>query len=297
MADLSNISGLVNSATSTVSSVASSITTGVTNLVGTGPASLLTSVEDGISGLLGAAGNLFKTLSGVSLPLKNPLFGYASYDYLLSISVLTDDQVNFPDKSYMAGLPTAMICGSANINPTNRIQTPYGQFDFFIDNLDIKSNIGLEKAQTTNVTNLSFDVIEPYSFGMFMISVQQAAYQSGHRNWQDAPFLLTIQFRGNTETGIMSSIPNTTRYIPFRFSTMSTRVTAAGSVHSVVASAWQNKAQADVHSKMKGDSSVSGKTVQEVLQTGEKSLQKVENDFEQKINELKLEIEILKTKP
>jgi len=270
---VSSVVGTVNSATTAVSNAASS----VSSLLDSGPASLLGSVGDSVSGAIQSVAS-FLAPSGVSkLPVPNPLFAYASYNYILSISVLTTDEVNNPDKSYIAGKVVPLICASANISPSNRINTPYGKFDFFIDNLILHSNIGLEKAQSTNVTTMSFDITEPYSFGMFMLSCQQAAYKAKHRNWQDAPFLLTIQFRGNKETGAMSNIPGTTRYLPFRFATIASRVTKDGTIYNCTANMWNAKALTNSYSKLKSDASVAGKTVQEVLQTGEKSLQAVIN--------------------
>lgn len=250
-------------------------------LTESGPASGLSGILDKIGGSIGGAlssfGTLFKPISGIKLPLANPLFSYASYDYILGIASLTDADLNFPDKSYRAGKVLPLICKSANVDPKNRIATPYGKFDFFMDNLTIKSVIGHEKGNNTNATMLSFEITEPYSMGMFMISCQQAAYEAGHNNWRAAPFLLTIDFRGNKETGQMDKIPGTARQIPFKFQMISMKVSEKGAVYSCDAMPYNQQALSSKNSTLKSDASIKGKTVQEMLQTGEKSLQVVIN--------------------
>ena len=240
-----------------------------------GPASALSAIGDTISGGLDSVGSFLKTITGpaTKLPLPNPLHAYASYDYVLGISVLTTADYNNPDTTYMTGKRQNLICKTANADPGNRVNTAYGKYDFFIDNMELDSLVGNEKGNNTNVTKMRFEITEPYSMGLFMISVQQAAREAGHPNWHGAPYLLTIQFRGNSETGSMVSVPNTNRYIPFTFTMMSSRVTAAGTVYSCDALPYNAEALNRNHATLKNDISISGKSVQEMLQTGEKSLQ------------------------
>ena len=200
--------GFLDQATTAISG----IKTAVTSL---GSATGLTSTLNKVTGLLGNTSQFFTTLSDVKLPLPNPLFDYASYDYLLGIGCLSSAEANDPDTTYMAGSKVELICKSANADPNNRVETPYGKFDFFIDNLQLDIQIGLENNLNSNVTNISFQVTEPYSMGMLPIAMQYLAAKKGHKNWRDAPWLLTMEFRGNTESGKILSIPKTFRAIPF----------------------------------------------------------------------------------
>jgi len=221
--------------------------------------------------------------SGIKLPISNPLHRYASYDYVLGLSPLTSKSLNFPNSTYRTGKRLALIAKSAGMDPNNRISTPYGKFDFFIDNLDIKSVMGFEKGANNNATTITFDVIEPYSMGMFLITMQQAAATAGHKNWAAAPFLLTIDFRGADETGRMSLVSGASKQIPFILKDIDTKVTEAGSVHSVKALAWQFQGHDTAVIKAKSEISISGKTVQEILQTGKNSLQAVWNQRQQQL--------------
>lgn len=265
--------GLLDAATNAVS-------TGSNVLSNAGPATGLSSITDSISGGLSSVGSFLQNLAGltdgVKLPLPNVLSDYATYNYIISLSVLSPKEINSPDSTYMAGMPTTLICKSAGIDPNNRIQTSFGKFDFFIDNLNIESVIGFSNPKGTFATTLQFDVLEPYSMGVFMLALEQAAFKAGHGNWRDAAYLLTVEFRGNKEDGTMSK-PTATRYIPVRLTTASIKASEQGTIYNFNAFATQNQALTSQYADIKADLSVRGKTVQEVLQTGEQSLQEVVN--------------------
>lgn len=255
-----------------IGATTASITGAAKSLADSGPATALAA-----GGIGGALSSLFGGKAAPKLPLPNVLSSYPTYNYIISIGVLTDNDLNFPDSTYMAGKSFPLICKSANADPYNRVPTPYGKFDFFVDDLQIDSTIGHEKGNNTNATGLSFKVTEPLSMGMFMIALQTAAYQAGHKNYRDAPFILKIEFRGNTSSGTMSLIPNTTRCIPFKFTMLDMKVNQNGAVYNCSGMPYNQPALAARTANLKSDVSIKGKTVQEMLQTGEKSLQAVIN--------------------
>lgn len=265
--------GIIDAATNAVS-------TGANVLSNAGPATGLSSITDAVSGGISSVGTFLQNLAGVSagvkLPLANVLSDYATYNYILSLSALSPDEFNNPDSTYIAGKKLDLICKSAGIDPNNRVQTSFGKFDFFIDNLNIESVIGMSNPKGTFATTLQFDVVEPYSMGVFMLALQQAAFKAGHGNWRDAPFLITVEFRGNKENGTMSK-PTATRYIPVRLSTVAIKASEQGTIYNFNAYAAQNQALTSQYADVRTDSSIKGKTVQEVLQTGEQSLQEVVN--------------------
>ena len=280
---LSGVSSMVTGAASSLSAGLSGITgiggaiSGINGVL-SGIGGAISGIGGAVNGLLSAFGTAFTPLPDQALPLKNPLFEYASYDYVLGLACLTNDQLNSPDTGYMTGpIPYQIIAKDANADPTNRVKTAYGSFDYFLDKLEIDSTIGLQKGANTNMHKLTFTVTEPYSMGTFMMSLQQAGWNAGHDNYLQAPFLLTIEFRGSKENGVMSNIPNTSRRIPFRFKEVSMTVTEAGAVYQCEGFPWSSAALSAHISGIKNDASIKGTTVQEVLQTGEKSLQVVMN--------------------
>ena len=252
------------------------------------PVNGLSSITDMISGELKSIGSIFTKIPEQKFPLPNPLFAYASYTYTLGIAGLTDDDLHNPDTTYLSGKRLPLICKSANADPSNRVNTPYGRFDFFIDDVELESIIGFMKGFNTNVSKIRFKITEPYSMGLFIISVQQLAQELGHDNWRDAPFLLSIDFKGNKETGQIDSIQNTSKRIPFIFTDITMTVTESGSIYMCEAMPHNQAALTDNVSKFKSEIAIKGKTVQEILQTGEKSLQSVVNQRYKQLVEQKL---------
>lgn len=246
-----------------------------------GSATGLSSLVDAVTGAFKSFNNLFKQLDGVSLPLPNPLHAYASYNYVLGLGILTDAELNDPNATYMGGSRPRLLCKSASIDPNNRVQTPYGKFDFYIEDLVMEHQMGFQDGENTNVTNFSFKVIEPYSMGGFLTAVQQLALEQGHDTWTEAPFLLTIEFRGNKETGQMGVIPGTSRYIPILISDIDFTVSHEGSVYTVQGMPWGGTGLADSNSNLTSDVTATGASVQQLLQTGERSLQVALNKRQQ----------------
>lgn len=244
----------------------------------------VSAISGAISSVTDGIGKIFSSPTGKSgksdtkLPIANPLHKYASYSYIISLSCLDANGYNHPDKSYIAGKLPPLICKSASMQPNDRITLDGGKFDFFIDDLVIDgyASFSNDHGNTTNTT-LEFTVIEPYSMGMFMQAVQVAAYNQKYKNWNEAPYLLSIEFRGNTENGQMVKVPNTTKFITFHFNTCNMKVTEAGSVYTIQGYTTAGKALNDEYKKLKTDTTVSGSTVQEMLQSGPKSLQQVVN--------------------
>jgi hypothetical protein len=260
------------------------------------------SVVTSISDFAKSISTKFATVGPIKLPLPNVLHDYASYNYIIGFAVITNDDLANPDETYMSNKSVLnnketgeskssnlrYIFKAGNADPENRIKTAYGKFDFFIDDLNIESVIGLERSNNTNTTNITFSVIEPYSMGLFSIACQQAAWEAGHKNWRSAPFLITIEFRGNDEIGVMNLIPTASRHILVKFQEMSMTVNHTGSVYQCSVFAWNNSALTTQNATLKNDMSIKGSSVQEVLQTGENSLQAVWNKRLQQLKEDKV---------
>lgn len=265
--------GLIDSATTVIDAGKS-----VTSLVSAGPASALSSVTDSVTGALDAAGGFLSKLGQKTGPLPNPLASYATYNYILGLGILKENELHYPDTTYMTGKRSMpLICKSANVDPNNRVTTPYGKFEFYIDNLIIDSMIGFDDNRNSAVTSLEFEIIEPYSTLMFPLALQAAAYQASQPNWREASYLLTIEFRGNKEDGTMQKIPGINRYIPIKLTTMTIKASEKGTRYLVRGYAYNNQAQTKEASQFKTDVQARGKTVQEILQTGPQSLQAVVN--------------------
>jgi hypothetical protein len=252
-------------------------TTAVVGAVAAGVGLARAFTAGGVAGAASAAlgGNL-PVLAG-ALPAPNILSNYASYNYIIGLSALTIDDINYPDTSYKAGKVLPLICKSGNTDPDNRVRTKYGKWDFFIDNINFESVIGINTPRATNSTTVQFDVFEPYSIGVFMLALQNAAYDAGFKNWRDAPFLLSIEFRGNKENGQIAKVPFSTRHIPIKLTTVNIKANEQGCKYMINAYATNGQALTTQYANLKTDAAIKGTTVQQVLQTGEQSLQAIVN--------------------
>jgi len=220
------------------------------------------------------------TLTGVP-PFPNILGKFASYSYLFTLSCLDDDSLNFPESTYRAGRFNTLILASGSINPENRIETAFGKFDFFMDNVSINHLCAFSKdSGNSNIMGVSFKITEPYSMGLFPQALQKAAVEAGHPSYLgSAPFLLTIDFTGHTEDNLAVSLPKERRLYVLTLADMSARVTQKGTEYEITANPYTQQAFNRSYHTILTDTTISGETVQEMLQTGEKSLQKAINDF------------------
>lgn len=239
--------------------------------------------------------------SDLTPPLPNVLSYYTSYNYVFTLSILTDEQLNFPDQTYKKGQYGPLILRSGGGAPDKElVDTAYGKYDFFIDDLKVAGIIGFDQATgNTNSTNISFKIIEPYSMGLFFQAVQAAAIKAGHNNYLEAPMLLTIEFKGHVfdnESQIYNvQIDKTTKHIPLKLLNLNMKVTGKGTNYDVTAIPHNEQGFSTEFNEVKTNINIQmdtgNYTVQNMLQSGEQSLQKVLNDyFNQRVKNKDVEV-------
>lgn len=227
-----------------------------------------------------------------SPPFPNELHNYASYNYIFTLSGLSRSHLNFPDDSYRKGILGPIILKSGSGEPDNRISledyassaNPTGKYDYFIDNVRVTGVTGLDKMTgNTNSTGINFNVIEPYSIGLFFGAVQTCAYQLRYSNWVEMPMLLTLEFTGH-ENVRMQNVSHTVakKYFPLKIMEIKMRVTEKGSVYDCTAVPWNERAYSRQIGSIKNDVTCTGRTVQEMLQkdgpNNSRSFQSIVND-------------------
>jgi len=223
----------------------------------------------------------------------NILEQFTSYTTIFTISALTSNQLNFPESnsSYKNNNLGEIILRSAAGKPDNRVATAYktsanlsGKYDFYIDNIEIGSLMTYDKrTKGTNSTNISFEIIEPYSLGMFLQALQIAAATVSDQgvavNYTEIPYLLTMEFIGYNSAGNIVPIGDAlNRHIPFNFGDIEMDISASGCRYKITATPYNESALADSVNALKSDFKISGTTVQEILQSGTNSLQRWLND-------------------
>lgn len=108
--------------------------------------------------------------------------------------------------------------------------------DVFMENVNILSTIGPNSERNlANFTKMEFQVHEPYSI-TFIEKVRAATYLSGFLDYQDAPLLLTIEFRGFDENGRpLKRGMSETRKIPVIIVRVDFDVNAGGAQYNITA--------------------------------------------------------------
>jgi len=210
-------------------------------------------------------------------PIENKLSKFVSYNYVFTFGPLTNDEINNPDNTYRKNGPSTIVLktGGTGMNQVKTLQEQVKGIttEYFIDNVEINSLITPNsKTRQTNATQLQFEVLEPYSMGQFLQTLQVACIKAGHRNYLEAPFLLQVEFIGWDDSGNFVKIPETKRMFPLKLSNTSFNVSEQGSTYSVSAIPWNEQAFSDEIQEVKADIDIEGETLIEMLQTGPMSL-------------------------
>ena len=245
-----------------------------------------------ISSLLGGSGGQSAVTDlGGGLPFPNQLEKFASYNYIFTLGCLNAYEVNFPDLTYRYNDPEVLILKSGGGAGDAKTRTAFetkGAVEYFIDEVEINCLVapGADTKQT-NATSIEFQVLEPYSMGMFLQTLNLAAKQAGHKNYVGAPYVLSVEFVGFDDDGNYIRPPKSRRIFPLNFINVTFNVTEGGSVYSVKAIPWHESALTDQVQTVKTDISLTGTTIGELLQSGPGSLSTVLNDREVRAEEAK----------
>ena len=212
--------------------------------------------------------------------LPNPLSEFSLFNYKLTLGA-------YPAASLSSVIvPTQMVKVVESGNgPDSRVTIDGGDWDFYFGDVEIESLIGYSRiSKGTNVTNISFDIVEPYSIGLFLQALQVATLEADPTagNYANGAFVLMVEFVGYDDDGSPITIDNTTRYIALRLTNVEIDVDTKGSRYKVSAIPWTEQALSDNYSKIKSDVSFSFNkngpyTLGELLKKAGESLEKVIN--------------------
>lgn len=254
------------------------VTNAINSAVGALPSEAQGAINFVQSVLRGANVGIPDILSGLNRgPIENALSKFASYDYVFTFGPLTKFELANPDLTYRRNGPSIIVLRTGGTG-SSQVRHQYDKdlgitTEYFIDNVEIGCLIAPNPAtKQTNATNISFEVLEPYSMGMFLQTLQLSAMQAGHPNYLQAPFLLTVEFVGWDDQGNYVTVPNSKRMFPLNLSNTTFNVSESGSVYQVTAIPYNEVALADHVQQAKTDLELQGETLLEMLQTGPNSL-------------------------
>ena len=210
------------------------------------------------------------------LPLQpdpNVLHKFASYNTIFTLSALSTQEIRNP-KQFFNSAPHDIIARSGGIgdanfsshraasannresrrdpnNETNKTidKLGYGaalgkasrEFkkdnDLYFKNVEMDSIPALnDKRRLTGVTNIMMELVEPSGLTL-LEKVRAAAFNNGFLDHLDAPYMLTIEFKGFDEHGreIKEKTDFIKRVIPIKLITMDIDVNQGGSYYNIKA--------------------------------------------------------------
>lgn len=239
----------------------------------------------------------------------NTLHQFASYTSLFTLSALSQRDLE-DTTTLLNSKPHDIIVRSSGIGPTEntdraplsaedkkildkneRLQgaveksrsTLSKNRDLYIRNVTMNSVPGLnDKRRLTSVTQISMEIVEPSGITL-LERIRGAAINNGFLDHLDAPFLLTIDFKGFDEQGRPASAKdsqNMKRLIPVKLVDMQMDVTQAGTVYAVKAIPYNEFAYVNRfnYPRTAGTLSPGGKRLSDVFKTLEELLNKQNED-------------------
>ena len=210
--------------------------------------------------------NVSSVRSQFNLPnqIPNELEQFASYSPLFTMACLTPQQFNNPslyrDGKTFAGTNFENGQGRGGISTSTIVFSSAGRFDktrtsifggyqpeYFVDNFKM-TNIAAANTTTgnQNAIGFEFDVFEPYSMGLLLQSMQNAAVSAGYANYLDnAPYLLKLDFNGFTEDGRVLSTTRS-KYFVMRLTAANFTVDGSGSRYIVKGVPFSHSGYSDI---------------------------------------------------
>lgn len=248
----------------------------------------------------------------------NPLAAFSSYTYHITLYMITPYTYNKFIEQGNAGItPEGMYIvaesGGTNVNGKN--QRLFGDFDYYIDDFNFQTYLSTNANKGANVDSLSFNfkIYEPYGFS-FMSRLKAAAgkvvaqselpghQKAGHHLQQR--YMIGIKFYGYDAEGNLVTndttnqlTPNNVngtntaqyadngvfaRYFPVQITAMQFRLDGRTTVYDFKAiNVSMNAGTSSKNNVIPTKQSIVGKTVEELLATGENSLEKLLNQLQE----------------
>jgi hypothetical protein len=159
-----------------------------------------------------------------------------------------------------------------------------GRFDMFMENVEIESIMApSEKTNSTTAMKIKFDVIEPYSINGFIEAIHTAAVAAGFPSYQNAAFLLKLEFWGYLDEEDFPDpvkIPYSTRYYPMSILECNIEITERGTLYRCNAAPYNERSFG--HPNMvKKPIKMQGKTVGEILKNLFKALDETSKEIQE----------------
>lgn len=226
--------------------------------------------QNKITDILSEASTLSSIRINTENVSKNVLNKYASYTYLFTLSGISTNEAQSCE--YINKPPHDIIARSSGIGTENQngAINPLGDFDdsrglsktltetlsnrgyealtrdrqileqnrdLYFQSVEIDSVHGMNSERgTAPITKINMRIVEPSGVSLFN-KMRAAAANNGFRDHLNAPYLLTVTFKGFDELGksVTEDKDAVTRHIPIKIFKCDLKLTQAGSEYSVQA--------------------------------------------------------------
>ena len=205
---------------------------------------------------------------------RNPLHDFSTYNCLFTLSGLRESELKNQQGLFANEPLHDVIARSAGIGDTNFVGTVGGlkenppsgvigqedipvigikpvipanykdsfgiltrNHDIFFENVNITSTVGPNTERNlANFTKMEFELHEPYGV-TFIEKIRGAAFNNGYEDYQAAPFLLTIEWKGFDDNGkpLADKSKGLVRKVPIFITRVDFEVDQGGARYSIVA--------------------------------------------------------------
>lgn len=268
---------------------------------------------------------------------KNVLHEYASYNYVWTLSALSQEDLKKP-QSIAKNKPRDIIAKSSGIGTEGNFSsfnangsvkgakevvdgedngTKYSEFkhkdsvirarassneiltrghDIFFEKVVINGvHRPNEQRKMMNFTKIEMILHEPYGVTLFE-KLKAAAFNNKFMDHIDAPYLLTLEFRGYDNLGNPKTVI-TKRVLPIKITNAEMEINAGGTIYTMTAVPWTEFAMTDRFLYIRGSGSTNwktpfntktGETLRQAMDRLADTLNKMQDvEIERKMRELK----------
>ena len=153
-------------------------------------------LTDQLEAVIAQSGEIGSPLGATNFSGNDPLFEREALEDQLEKIPPT---INSKRRKELEDMITMYKLNAADYK--NSVDILYRSHNIYIENVNILSTVGPNQERNlANFTKMEFEMHEP--FGMTLIEkIRGCAYLNGYLDYQDAPFLLTIEFKGFDNNG------------------------------------------------------------------------------------------------
>lgn len=189
-------------------------------------------------------------------PITNPLHGYATYTYNLSLHILPKDAFNKLQDTgeYKADGNRVLVAGAGRVDATTFSRNKHWEADFYFDAFKMTSVIGHNsKNKGTNSLEMSFTIIEPYGIS-FLDRLINTCEDEKIKNYMSVPYIIQLDFFGYSDKAIQGNepynpvrVPEGTRIFPIRLLSMSIAFDQKGTTYNFTAVPYNHSALSELN--------------------------------------------------